>query len=261
MAIFGLNVKPISRLRGESAAKTAAYILRENVYDPYQKKTHYYSQGKDIIYSKIMIPEEAPRQFSELGTLLKTIEMAEKRYDARVGRVVRLTLPNDAEISDKERIKLAKNFINEAFIDQGMCAILAIHKGENVISSKSNPHAHVMITDRQVNANGFCSKKNRDWNKKDQIYTWRKRWEEVQNNFFLEKGMEVRVSHRSLEVQGIDREPTLPLGREATALERKGIRTERGNINREIEARRKEQEQRRVYQKERKHKRDRTRSR
>lgn len=261
MAIFGLNVKTISRLRGESAAKTAAYILRENVYDPYQKKTHYYSQLKDLMYSELLKPEEAPRQFHELGTLLKAIEITEKRYDARVGRVVRLTLPNDAEISDEERIKLAKNFINEAFIDQGMCAILAIHKGENVIPSKSNPHAHVMITDRQVNVNGFCSNKKRDWNKKDQIYTWRKRWEEVQNNLFLEKGIEVRVSHRSLEVQGIDREPTRPLGREAAALERKGIRTEQGNINREIEARRKEQERRRAYQKDRKRKRDKTRSR
>lgn len=261
MAIFGLNVKTISRLRGESAAKTAAYILRENVYDPYQKKTHYYSQVKDLMYSEILIPEEAPRQFRELGTLLKTIEMAEKRYDARVGRVVRLTLPNDAEISDEERIKLTKNFINEAFIDQGMCAVLAIHRGKNAIPSKCNPHAHVMITDRQVNANGFCSKKNRDWNKKEQIYKWRKMWEEKQNHFFVEKEMDVRVSHRSLEVQGIDREPTRPLGREAAALERKGIRTEQGNINREIETRRKEQEQRKMYQKERKRKRDRTRSR
>ena len=139
------------------------------MYDPDQKKTHYYSQVKDISYSEIMIPEEAPCQFRELGTLLRAIEMTEKRYDARVGRVVRLTLPNDAEISDEERIKLAKNFINEAFIDQGMCAILAIHKGANVTPSKCNPHAHVMVTDRKVNANGFCSKKNRDLNKKDKI--------------------------------------------------------------------------------------------
>ncbi len=261
MAIFGLNVKTISRLRGESAAKTAAYILRENLYDPYWKKTHYFSQVKDLMYSEILIPEEAPCQFHELGTLLKAIETAEKRYDARIGRVVRLTLPNDAEISDEERIKLAKNFINEAFIDQGICAVLAIHKGENVIPSKCNPHAHVMITDRQVDVNGFCGKKNRDWNKKERIYKWRKLWEEVQNNFFLEKGMEVRVSHRSLEVQGIDREPTRPLGREATALERKGIQTEQGNRNRAIEARYKEQEEKRVYQKERRHKRDKARSR
>ena len=47
----------------------------------------------------------------------------------------------------------------------------------------------------------------------------------------------MRVSHESLEVQGIDREPTRPLGRAATALDRKGIQTEVGNWNREIEAR------------------------
>ena len=73
--------------------------------------------------------------------------------------------------------------------------------------------------------------------------------------------MEVRVSHESLEVQGIDREPTVPLGRAATALERKGIQTEAGNWNRKIVAQLKQKEEdvrlRRQKRRERGHDRER----
>lgn len=257
IAIFGFNVKTISRLRGESIAKTAAYILRENVFDSYQKKVHYYAQSKDILFSEIIIPENAPREFLNLRTLLEEAERAERRYDARVGRVIRLTLPNDTEISDDERINLVKGFVKDTFVSQNMCAVLAIHEGKNENPSKNNPHAHVVLTDRPVDINGFCARKNRDWNKTEQICKWRKIWAETQNKFFEEKGLEVRVSHESLETQGIDREPTIPLGREATALERKGICTEAGNQNREIEARRIAQEKEKsLHKRKMEHKRD-----
>lgn len=243
MAIYGFDIRPISRLRGGSTAKTAAYILRANIADPYLGMTHYYASGRDLLYSEILLPDDAPRDFLDLTTLLTAIDRAERRYDARTGRVVRLTLPNDKEFSDAERAKLARDFVKKAFVSQGMCAVMAIHEGRNEDPAKNNPHAHVLLTDRPVDSNGFCSKKNRDWNKVEQLSKWRAAWAEAQNMAFKEKGLEVRVSHESLEVQGIDREPTRPLGRAAAALERKGIQTEVGNRNREIVARLKEKEE------------------
>lgn len=139
----------------------------------------------------------------------------------------------------------------DSFISLGMCAIMAVHAGLNNNPAKSNPHAHALLTDRPVASDGFCVKKNRDWNRVEQLRKWRAAWAEAQNRAFQEKGMEVRVSHESLEVQGIDREPTLPLGRAATALERKGIQTERGNRNREIEAKQREREEERLRRRER----------
>ena len=204
-----------------------------------------------MIYSEILIPDYAPQEFLDLNTLLAAIERTEKRYDARTGRIVRLTLPNDKEFSDKDRIDLARSFIEDAFVSLGMCAIMAIHAGLNDDPTKNNPHAHVLLTDRPVDSNGFCPKKNRDWNKTSQLVRWRQLWAEAQNRVFEEKELEVRVSHESLEVQGIDREPTRPLGRAATALERKGIQTEVGNRNREIEARQREREERRQHLRER----------
>lgn len=244
MALYGFDVKTISRLRGESVAKTASYILRANIYDTHSGETHYYSHVKDLLHSEILLPENAPQEFFDLGKLLAAIDCAEKRYDARTGRVVRLTLPNDKEFSDDERIALAKKFIREAFVSQGMCAVMAVHAGLNDDPTKNNPHAHVILTDRPIDANGFCSKKNRDWNRLEQLQMWRQLWAETQNRAFKEKGLVVNISHESLEVQGIDREPTHPLGRAATALERKGIQTEVGNRNREIETQHREREER-----------------
>ena len=243
MAIYGFSMAPISRLRGESVAKTAAYILRKNIADSYLGMTHYYAYEKDLLYSEILIPNNAPKDFLDLTMLLAAIDHAEKRYDARTGRVVRLSLPNDKDFSDTERIELARSFVKETFVSQGMCAIMAIHEGRKENPAKNNPHAHVLLTDRQVDSNGFCSKKDRSWNTVEQLRKWRAAWAEAQNKAFIEKGLEVRVDHESLEVQGIDREPTRPLGRAATALERKGVQTEVGNRNREIVARLKEKEE------------------
>lgn len=251
MAIFGFDVRTISRARGESVVKTASYILQENIYDRYLDKTHYYAHVADLLYSEILIPENGPKVFHDLHTLLTAIDCAEKRCDARTGRVVRLTLPNDKEFSDAERIELAKSFVKETFVSEGMCAVIAIHEGRNENPSKNNPHAHVLLTDRPVDTSGFCPKKNRSWNKAEQVRNWRRLWADTQNRAFRKKGLEVRVSHESLEVQGIDREPTVPLGRAATALERKGIETERGKRNREIEARLREEEEQRELRRQR----------
>ena len=260
MAMYGYQVEPISRLNGGSVVGKAAYILRDNIYDQYQDKTHYYkTYQKDLLYSNVLIPDYAPRRLLELNTLLTEIDRAEKRIDARTGRMVRLSLPNDKEFSDDDRIELTERFVKEAFIRQGMCAIIAIHAGRNEDPAKNNPHAHVLITDRPVDAEGFCKTKNRDWNKVEFLNKCRALWAETQNRAFHERGMEVRVSHESLEVQGADHEPTRPLGREATALERKGIQTEVGNHNRKILQKREEEERERQLRRERHRKRERSR--
>ena len=123
-----------------------------------------------LLYSEIIIPDYAPRDFLDLTTLLSAIENAEKRYDARTGRTVRLTLPNDREFSDKERIDLARSFVKDAFVSLGMCAIMALHVGENENPAWNNPHAHVLLTDRPVDSDGFCAKKSRNWNTVEQLH-------------------------------------------------------------------------------------------
>jgi archaellum component FlaC len=93
-----------------------------------------------------------------------------------------------------------------------------------------------MLTTRRVAPDGF-KEKNREWDSRESLINWRKSWADVTNRKFEEKGLEERIDHRTLKVQGIDREPTIHLGAEAAALERRGIATSRGDYNREIKRR------------------------
>jgi DNA repair exonuclease SbcCD ATPase subunit len=96
-----------------------------------------------------------------------------------------------------------------------------------------------MLTTRHVTPDGF-GLKNTDWNKKDLFVEWRKSWADVNNCMFKHKGLDERIDHRSYKDQGIDREPMLHLGFEASKLEKKGIKTRRGDINRERQKRNEE---------------------
>ena len=63
---------------------------------------------------------------------------------------------------------------------------------------------------------------------------WHKDLADTINATNEQLGIAVHWEHRSFKEQGIDREPTIHIGAVANALERKGIQTDRGNINREI---------------------------
>ncbi len=73
-----------------------------------------------------------------------------------------------------------------------------------------------------------------DWNSRENAKMWRKDLADTINATNEQLGIALHWEHRSFKEQGIDREPTIHIGAVANALERKGIQTERGNINREI---------------------------
>jgi len=249
MAMYHLSVKYVSRNQGKSAVGAAAYRAGEHLYNERDGVTHDYTNKRGIIYSEIMLPENAPTAFSNRQTLWNAVERAEVRRDARTAREVEIALPN--ELSHREQIALVREYVQEHFVSQGMCADIAIHSGKHRHSSDpqhndagrdsiitpDNPHAHILLTTRPTDENGFTSKKNPDWNKRENVNIWREGWANAQNKEFERKGLETRVTHESFEKQGLDREPTLHMGAKATALERAGVSTEIGNINRAIRAR------------------------
>jgi len=102
-----------------------------------------------------------------------------------------------------------------------------------------NPHAHIMLTTRHITPEGF-GLKNTDFDKKVELIKWRENWANINNRKFEGKGLAERIDHRTLEAQGIDREPTIHLGHEASKLEKRGKRSKRGDINREIQKRNEE---------------------
>ena len=133
------------------------------------------------------------------------MEKAEKRKDAQTAREMDIALP--FELDRQEQIQLVRDYIQENFVSAGMCTDFAVHdKGDG------NPHAHIMLTTREISSSGFGGK-NREWNKSEHLETWRENWAIVFNEKLQEKGLDERIDHRTLKEQGIEREPTIHEGR------------------------------------------------
>lgn len=228
MAIYHCSVKIGSRGGGANAVASDAYREAKKIKDEKLGITHDYSRKQDVIESITVTPDNAPDNFKDSATLWNEVERVEKRKDARVFREVEVALP--VELSHEENRKLTMDYVQSQFVDKGMCATVSFHQSTN----QENPHAHIMLTTRKVDQDGF-GQKDRAWDKKENVIKWREEWANSLNFALKKNGIEERVDHRSYEDQGIDQIPTVHLGKTATALERRGIQTERGDINRDIE--------------------------
>lgn len=74
------------------------------------------------------------------------------------------------------------------------------------------------------------------WNSEEQLLTWRAAWADVSNRCLERAGREERIDHRSNAARGLDEIPTIHEGAAAQALERKGIISDRCELNRQIKA-------------------------
>jgi hypothetical protein len=189
--------------------------------------THKYANRTGVAHTEILLPETAPLEYANRATLWNAVEKSEKRINSQTAREIEVALPVD--LDRDEQIKLARDYAT-SFTHAGMCADLCIHdKGDG------NPHAHIMLTTREVTQEGFTIK-NRDWNKVEQLEQWRERWATLTNAALEQASIAERVDHRSYAEQGIYRVPTMHVGVAATAMERRGIATDRGHINNYIAA-------------------------
>jgi hypothetical protein len=165
------------------------------------------------------------------AALWNAVEAVEKRKDAQLAREIQLSLPH--EMSDAQRRDLVRAFVAEQFVSAGMVADIAIHAPGRA-GDERNHHAHVMLSLRELTAEGF-GKKARDWNDSQNLERWRAEWAAIQNREFERLGIQAHVDHRSFEARGIDREPETHKGPGATALERRG---EQSRIKAENDSRR-----------------------
>ena len=211
MAIFHLTTKNISRAKGGgSAVASAAYRSGEKLKDDRNNMTHDYTRKSGIIHSEIMTPENAPEWAKERETLWNEVELIEKRKDSRLAREIEVALPT--ELDRGQQLELVQGFVRENFISEGMAADIAIHdKGDG------NPHAHIMLTTREMTPEGFGKKakddRSRTWNTTAKLEEWREAWE-VSANVALERaGSPERIDRRTLEAQGIDRQPQIHVGK------------------------------------------------
>jgi len=232
MSNYHFEVKNISRGKGRCITSSMSYICGRKLYDCYNKKS-YFQQRNDVLYCEAYQPHDASAQFSDLQCLCNAINEAEKRYDSRAGREIIASLPN--ELSLAELIEIVDEYVEEYFIKQGLCAVAAIHEGRNENdSSKNNPHTHIIVSTRTVGPDGFNEKKDREHNKKMYVEIWREGWANIQNRAYERNGLDIRVSHESLEVQGTCREPIPHLSRIDWQKEERGEHTPAGDRKREV---------------------------
>jgi Ti-type conjugative transfer relaxase TraA len=230
MAIYHLHVKVIGRKSGSSAVASAAYRSGSRLRDERFDRSHDFSAKRGVVHSEVMLPEHAPEAWSDRERLWNDVEAFEIRKDAQLAREVEFALPR--EMTKAQGIELARDFVQAEFVDRGMIADLNVHWdiGEDGLPK---PHAHIMLTMRAVDENGF-GPKVRDWNRTEMVERWRESWAELANERLAELDIDARIDHRSLEAQGIALEPQNQIGASAQRIEGEGNEADRAEIHREI---------------------------
>ena len=221
MAIYHLSVKTVSRSAGRSATAAAAYRAGVEITDERTGEIHDYTRKGGVESAELVLPAGAPEWAADRAALWNAAEQAETRKNSTVAREFEIALPE--ELSPAERQRLARDLAREIVERHGCAADVAIHapgkEGDN-----RNHHAHILLSTRRLGPEGFTEKTREldDQKTGPQIVTqWRERFASLQNERLREAGIEARVDHRTLEAQGIDREPTRHLGPAATGYERR----------------------------------------
>lgn len=232
MANYHLEIRVISRKKGLSVTGLANYISGRKLSDSRTDMT-YRRERHDVPYCQIFHPTIAPPGFDNLQQLCNQIEAAEIRKDARTAREFIGSLPN--ELSLHQMVHIVCDFVEENFVNHGLCAIAAIHEGRNKTDpSRNNPHVHIIVPTRTVGPDGFSKKKDREHDNRKYIAIWREQWALIQNRTYERNGLDIRVSHECLKVQGIDRVPLNHLRRIDWQKEQHGERTYAGDKRRAI---------------------------
>lgn len=220
-----------SMMMGHSVVASAAYRSGETLYDQHAQKTFDYRAKEDVIHTEIMTPDHAPAWASDRSFLWSQVEITEKRKDAQLARDIIAALPR--ELNYEQQIALVREFVQTQFVDKGMIADIAIHD-KWASDGGRQPHAHIMLTLRDVTKDGFA-KKNREWNDRTLVSAWRDAWADTTNRHLEAAGRNERLSLESYAARGIDKVPGEHLGPEAWNMEKKGRETLKGDLNREIE--------------------------
>ncbi|TRL36308.1 Ti-type conjugative transfer relaxase TraA [Methylosinus sporium] len=231
MAIYHLHVKVIGRKCGSSAVASAAYRSASRLRDDRLGRSHDFSAKRGVVHSEVLLPENAPEAWKDRERLWNDVEALEVRKDAQLAREVEFALPR--EMTERQGIELARDFVRSEFVDHGMIADLNVH-WDMAEDGMLKPHAHVMLTMRSADENSF-GPKVREWNRTELLERWRERWAELANERLAELDVDARIDHRSLEAQGIVLEPQSQIGAPAHRIAGEGIEVaDRAEMHREI---------------------------
>ena len=291
----------VSRGAGRSAVAASAYLSCSRMLNDYDGVQHDYTRKQGLAWQAVFLPPMASPEWQDREKLWNAVEEAEKTKDSRLAREFVAALP--IELSRQQQIELLQDLIREQFVDEGMCADVAIHDTDG-----HNPHAHILLTVRPLDEHGtwqyktekeyLCVKDGEErgftadefkasqaegwekqypykvgkkkvymapsaaqahgyvrmdkhpkstrygrqnpisarWNSEEQLLVWREAWATAANRCLELAGHDSRIDHRSHAERGLEERPTIHEGVAAQALERRGIISDRCELNRQIKA-------------------------
>ena len=260
MALFHFHVTQVKRSAGQSAVAAAAYRAGEKLYSEYYGENNDYTRKGGVICSDILLPTHAPPGYADRQTLWNAVEHAERGKKAQLAYSFDIALQN--ELSLDENIALVQQFLSEQFVGRGMIVDYAVHQPDNHGAGISNPHFHVLCPIRPLDENGKWGAKQRrvcredengdrilgddgkplfdavpttDWGNPETLEAWRQAWADLCNAKFAEKGLACRIDNRSYLRQSLELLPSVHEGPSVRAMEKRGISTEKGELNRWIQ--------------------------
>ncbi len=257
IALYHFHATQIKRSAGQSAIASAAYRSGEKLFSEYYGEASDYTRKGGVSHSEILLPPHAPPEYADRQTLWNAAEKAEPHPQAQLAYSFDIALQN--EFSLEENIALARQFLLEQFVSRGMICDFSVHLPDKEDGGIANPHFHVMCPIRPLKENGkWDAKQHRvyvldengnrirdeagnyvfnavpttEWGRPETLEEWRKAWADLCNSRFEEKGLSCRIDHRSYERQGIEQLPTVHEGPSVRQMEARGIRTDKGDLNR-----------------------------
>ena len=252
------EISIVQRSQQQSAVAAAAYQSGEKLFCEYDQEVKHYPEKRGIVHNEILLPANAPQKYADRNTLWNAAEAVEKQWNSQLARRWVLTIPR--EIPSDQYAVLVREFCQQQFVSKGMIADFAIHDPH---PPGHNPHAHVLLTMRAMDETGKWLPKSRkvydldkngerirlpsgnwkshkedtvDWNDQKYGEIWRQGWAATANRYLEANDRPERLDLRSYERQGLDKIPTVHMGPAVSQMEKRGIQTNIGNLNRDITA-------------------------
>jgi Ti-type conjugative transfer relaxase TraA len=222
VAIFHLHCRIISRSAGRVAIAAAAYRAGERLRDERTGQVYNYSRKQGVSFRAILAPKGSPSWVFDRQVLWNKVEQAETRKDAQLARDITLALP--VELDESRQQELLLRYVQKQFVDFGMIADCNIHR-----DNPDNPHAHILLTLRPLDGNGF-GPKCRTWNDRRLVTVWRDEWAIEANRTLALAGHQQRIDARSYVDQGINLVPTIKLGTTEAQIDRDVRRSTRARL-------------------------------
>lgn len=234
---YSCSLQPVQRSLGRSAVAATAYACAMSIKDVTTGELYDYSRKRGVLSAETVMPDgiDAPAWADDPAQLANRMEAADNRVNSQPATSIILAMP--AAVSPEAREAIARELAQDTANRYGLAAIVAQHEPGPEGDSR-NFHAHFLLSTREFGEDGFgkkCRAFSSPPGRPNPEVTWfRKHAAELINDALSDAGSDERVDWRSLEAQGIERVPTRHLGPTASAMEREGKRSDRGDRQREI---------------------------